>query len=113
MNEITVTYYYIKKAEVETLYVEDGTEKELTDREMKNGHIGDKYETFAKKIENYTLVNKTDNATGEMGDKKIIVKYYYKPKEFNLKIEKWIDSVRIEDKNKKGQKYKEIEITLR
>ena len=106
-DEITVTYYYIKKAEVETLYVEDGTEKELTSREMKNGHIGDKYETFAKKIENYTFVNKTDNATGEMGDKKIIVKYYYKPKEFNLKIEKWIDSVRVEDKNKKGQKYKE------
>lgn len=105
-EDITVVYYYIKRAEIETLYVEEEGEKELAEKDIKNGHIGDKYETSAKDIENYILVKSTENTSGEMKEEKITVKYYYKQKEFNLKIEKWVDSVKIEEKNKKGQTYK-------
>lgn len=105
-EDITVTYYYIKKAEVETLYLEEGEEKELAEKDVKNGHIGDKYETSAKEIDNYIFVKSTENTSGEMGDEKITVKYYYRQKIFNLKVEKWVDSVKIDEKSKKGQTYK-------
>ena len=105
-EETTVTYYYIRKAEVETLYLEEGEEKEISEKYVKNGHIGDKYETTAKDIENYIFVKSTENTSGEMGEEKITVKYYYRKKIFNLKVEKWIDSVNIDEKDKKGQTYK-------
>ena len=105
-EDITVIYYYRKKAEIEILYVEEEGEKELAERDIKNGHVGDKYETSAKDIENYKLVKSTENTSGEMKEEKITVKYYYKQKEFNLKVDKWIDSVNIEGKNKKGQTYR-------
>ena len=41
-----------------------------------------------------------------MEDEKTEVKYYYKKKEFNLKADKWVEKVSIDDKDKKGQGYR-------
>ena len=105
-KDIIVTYYYIKKAEVETLYLEEGKEKELLEKDVKSGHIGDKYETIAKDIENYIFVKSTENTSGEMGEEKITVKYYYRQKVFNLKVEEWVDRVQIDEKSKKVHTHK-------
>ena len=91
---IEVKYYYIKKAKVIVKYLEqDDTPEDTTDNqvlseeEMIEGHENDNYETEAKEIEGYNLVETPENATGSMlitknpdgtYDTEIEVIYYYK-----------------------------------
>ena len=91
---IEVKYYYIKKAKVIVKYLEeDDTPEDTTDNqvlaeeEIIEGHENDNYETEAKEIEGYDLVEIPDNAIGTMVITKnpdgtynteIEVIYYYK-----------------------------------
>ena len=103
---IEVNYYYIKKASVRVQYLEkDDTPNDDTDNkviakeEIINGHENDNYETKAKEINNYVLVETPENATGKMKVKinedgsyetETIVRYYY-VKQAGGVIEKHID----------------------
>ena len=91
---IEVKYYYIKKAKVIVKYLEeDDTPEDTTDNqvlaeeEIIEGHENDNYETEAKEIEGYDLVEIPENAIGTMVITKnpdgtyhteIEVIYYYK-----------------------------------
>ncbi|MBP3502386.1 MAG: MucBP domain-containing protein [Clostridia bacterium] len=82
-------------AKVIVKYLEDGTEKSLSDEDIKNGNVYDKYQTEPKDINYYELVKEKypQNSTGSMTKEDIIVKYYYKKLTFNMKIEKEIEKV--------------------
>ena len=91
---IEVKYYYIKKAKVIVKYLEyDETPEDSTDNQVLEkeetieGHENDSYETEAKEIKDYNLVETTDNTKGIMTitknldgtyDAEIEVIYYYK-----------------------------------
>ena len=94
-EEIVVKYYYERKAEVEVKYLEKGTEYEVGELEIILGHVGDKYETEAKEVPYYRLVEKTENWEGEMTEEKITVKYYYEKQRFNFSVDKWVESVKV------------------
>ena len=90
-----VKYYYQKKSEVEVQYLEKGTEYQIEDNVIIKGYVGDKYNTEAKDIPYYKLVEKATNPSGKMQEEKIIVKYYYEKEIFNLEINKWISNVNV------------------
>lgn len=91
---IEVKYYYIKKAKVIVKYLEeDDTPEDTTDNPILaeevviEGHENDEYETQAKEIEGYNVIETPENATGTMVitknpdgtyDAEIEVIYYYK-----------------------------------
>ncbi len=96
---IEVKYYYIKKASVRVQYLEKGTENKLTEDIVINGHENDSYQTEAKDINNYVLVETPENATGKMEvtinedgsyNTETIVSYYYIKQSGGI-IEKHID----------------------
>ena len=96
-EEIVVTYYYMRPAEVITRYLEEGTEEEIAPEEVTRGHEGDEYVTAAKQIEYYKISKLPDNATGTMKDT-IYVTYYYKKKTVDFSLDKTIDSMKVEGK---------------
>ena len=61
-----VIYYYIKQASVRVQYLEKETQTVLSEETIIKGHEGDKYETKAKDIEGYNLLETPENATGTM-----------------------------------------------
>ena len=108
-EETIVTYYYVRKAEVETRYIDKTTGKELSDAILEEGYEGNDYKTESKEIEFYKLVETPKNATGkykidvtkqedgsEIINKKTIVTYYYEPLKFNLKIKKDISKIMVD-----------------
>ena len=78
-EEITVNYYYEKKATVVVQYIDKLTGEKLDEEEI-TGHIGDKYESTEKEFDGYDLVEKPVNSSGEMKEEKTVVKYYYSRK---------------------------------
>ena len=104
-EEIIVNYYYVRKAkviveyldkytkeklielvEIEDSETEEKTYKEEDSTEIIEGHEGDKYETRVKAFDRYRLVEKPENAEGEMTvtvgedgkvDETTYVRYYY------------------------------------
>ena len=91
-EEQIFTYYYAKNTQVVVKYIEkdlnnDNTEDNdveenarevvLAEKTIIEGHEGKAYETSAKEIENYTLVEDSKNTTGTMTRDEIIVVYYY------------------------------------
>ncbi len=105
-KQIEVIYYYVRPAKVVVRYVEKGTGKDLIEQEEKKGYQDDKYTTEEKHLKFYNLLEKPNNAKGNMTvtikrdkDGKVTVNdttyviYYYEKKPFNLKLEKKIDSI--------------------
>ena len=77
-DTIEVIYYYrVKDAVVNARYLEKGTEKQLATPETKNGKVDEDYETTAKNIEGYQLVEVDGNQTGKYTIEPITVTYYY------------------------------------
>ena len=88
-TEITVEYYYVRKAEVKVEYIDIVTgeklpvDKEIPETSGKDtteyiyGHEGDLYETEEKKFEGYDLVEVSENHKGEMTKEQITVTYKY------------------------------------
>ena len=77
-GQIRVTYYYIKKTEVNVKYVDKETGEEIDEPTNIPGHEGDDYTTAPKDIPGYDLVEKTENEDGTMIVDPIEVIYYYK-----------------------------------
>ena len=77
-GQIRVTYYYIKKTEVNVKYVDKETGEEIDEPTNIPGHEGDDYTTAPKDIPGYDLVEKTENKDGTMTVDPTEVIYYYK-----------------------------------
>ena len=78
-KHVTVEYKRLP-AKVIVQYLEDGTEKELSEETTMSGYVKEEYETEPKEIEGYELVKEKypENSKGSMGENVITVKYYYK-----------------------------------
>ena len=123
-NQIEIVYYYIRKAKVEVKYVDQTTEKEIAESDIINGHQNDEYLTTEKEIQYYKLVESTENITGKMEvkvleteEKKLVndtttVIYYYRPLEFNLKVDKTISKILVngEETNISNNNLAKVEI---
>lgn len=80
-DEIVVNYYYKKQAKVTVKHIDEATGTVLKTEEAVYD-VGDKYATGPETIENYTLNDKKlpGNATGEVKEGGVEVKYYYNKK---------------------------------
>ena len=75
---IEVIYYYrVKDAVVHVRYLEKGTEKVLADPDRIDGKVDDDYQTSAKEIEGYKLIEHTGNEKGKFEVEPLTVTYYY------------------------------------
>ena len=75
---IRVTYYYIKKTEVNVKYVNKETGEEIDVPTNIQGHEGDEYKTEPKDVPGYDLVEEPENKAGTMTAEPIDVIYYYR-----------------------------------
>ena len=106
-------------ARVIVKHVEDGTNRELAEQEEMKGHVDDPYTTSEKEFKYYNLVKEKypSNSKGKMAVKitkdkdgnitiedTIYVIYFYKPKTFNLKVDKEIASLIVNGKEEKIDK---------
>ena len=73
-----VTYYYIKKTEVNVKYVDKETGEEIDEPTNIPGHEGDNYTTEPKDVPGYDLIEEPENKDGTMTADPIDVIYYYK-----------------------------------
>ena len=73
-----VTYYYIKKTEVNVKYVDKETGEEIDEPTNIPGHESDDYTTEPKDVPGYDLVEEPENKDGTMTADPIEVIYYYK-----------------------------------
>ena len=73
-----VTYYYIKKTEVNVKYVDKETGEEIDEPTNIPGHEGDEYKTEPKDVPGYDLVEEPENKDGTMTADPTEVIYYYK-----------------------------------
>ena len=73
-----VTYYYIKKTEVNVKYVDKETGEEIDEPTNIPGHEGDDYTTEPKDVPGYDLVEEPENKDGTMTADPTEVIYYYK-----------------------------------
>ena len=82
IEETKVNYYYTHKAKVTAKYIDKDTGEEISEEEIKEGHVGESYETEEKKIENYDIEKELypKNPKGTMTKEDIEVIYYYKRK---------------------------------
>ena len=91
---IYVTYYYQKKpAEIEVLYKEIGTEKELANKEASVSRVDDTYTTTNKLNEinaangnKYEFVRIDGNATGTYTVEKQTITYWYQKKMAEIEV---------------------------
>ena len=94
-EEIVIKYYYSRKAEVEVKYIEKATGYEISESVIIEGYVADEYKTEQKDLEYYNFIEKTENYEGTMTEEKIEVIYYYERKEFNFKIDNWVQSINV------------------
>ena len=73
-----VTYYYIKKTEVNIKYVDKETGEEIDEPTNIPGHEGDDYTTESKDVPGYDLIEEPENKDGTMTADPVDVIYYYK-----------------------------------
>ncbi len=118
-EETEIIYIYAKTAKLKVKYIDKDTNEEIikitkTDdvgagpvsaqnektSEPKTygyeitGLVGDKYETEQKEIQYYIYVKSTENTKGELKEEDT-VEYYYRKQDFNIGIEKEIESIRL------------------
>ena len=94
-EEIVIKYYYSRKAEVEVKYIEKDTGYEISETVTIDGYVADEYKTEQKDLEYYNFIENTENYEGTMTEEKIEVIYYYERKEFNFKIDNWVQSINV------------------
>ena len=90
---------------VEVNFLEQGTDKVLDTQEIIEGYVGKEYKANAKEIKGYVLLAVAENAEGTMTEDTIVVNYYYRKKDFNLGVTKWVDHVVMGGKTREGQTY--------
>ena len=121
-DDIYVIYYYekipsgtvtVKYVDIETkeeiLYKEEETGEYKTYREQMKGYVGENYQTEAKQIPYYNLVETLipTNKEGKYTQEDIEVTYYYRKQEFNMTIDKNIKQI-----EKDGKQEEKIEEKL-
>ena len=76
---ITVIYYYAKNTKITVKYLEQGTNKVLTEQPeyVQEGYVGKDYSTEQKEIEGYTFVTVEGEVTGSMTEEAKTITYYY------------------------------------
>ncbi len=92
---ITITYKYVKQANVYVDYIDEITGNKLGAASPVKYSEGEEYTTSPMDIDGYTLTRSTENANGTMGREDIYVKYYYK-KNTSVTV-KYIDMVTNEE----------------
>ena len=98
-EEKKITYIYKKPAELEIKYVDEENNKEIADKDIQKGYVGDEYTTTPKDLEFYELIKTPENYKGKLSnDTKVI--YYYRKRVFDLSLNKTIDSMIIDGKVK-------------
>lgn len=103
-KEITITNTIAKiPSKVIVEYIDKSTNEKLDNDIVIDGYVNDEYSTDKKNIEYYNFVESTNNTKGNMSEKTTVVKYYYEKQIFNLKIDKWVDSIKINGNTKKAQ----------
>lgn len=94
-KNITVNYYYKKKATVTVNYYKEGTTEKLAESDILNKYYGDTYDVSNYKDNNnvpskyeYTrfTINTTDELTGTVYIDEIRINYYYKLKDSKVVI---------------------------
>ena len=100
-KNITVNYYYKKKATVTVNYYKEGTTEKLADSDILNKYYGDKYDVISYKDNknistDYKYVSYTstpeNTISGTVSQDTIIVNYYYALKTATLTI-KYLDEL--------------------
>ena len=87
-----------KMGKVIVRYVDVETEEGAYEYEI-TGKIGEAYETKEKEIKYYVLVRSEGNTKGEIKEEEQIVTYYYRKLNFNIGIEKTIETITLNGKN--------------
>lgn len=108
---IEVDYYYLKKADVTTRYVDKITEKDIITPTVQHLHEGEKYETVPQTFDGYDLVESPSNLPKVTPRDGLTITYYYKRK---AKVEaRYVDKETGKDISQKvvieghdGDKYK-------
>ena len=77
-DPITVTYYYIRQANVITKYIDEVTGNEISTQNFDTYDQNSEYGTVKKDIPEYTYTRDTGNTTGTIGIDDVFVTYYYK-----------------------------------
>lgn len=90
MENKTYTALWKKLVKVTTMYLEESTEKEISDSIENIDEDGTSYTTSKKNIDNYKYVRTVGYESGTRNEDDIVVKYYYKKKESTLNI-KYLD----------------------
>ena len=103
-EDIEVIYYYKKKTEVISKYIEKETGKEIEEKETIKGYEGEEYKTNKKDIKNYKLIEEPKNKEGKMTKEPIEVIYYYRKAIFNLSIDKKVKEIQVNGETKKINK---------
>ena len=77
---ITIQYYYIKKSNVTTKYVDENTGNEIPNVQSVTEEYKEKesYNTLKKEIDGYTYTKDSNNTSGTVERDNIEVVYYYK-----------------------------------
>ncbi len=96
---IEVVYYYEKKQAIIEVIYEDEKGKEIY-KEIIEGKVGEKYKVEVKEIENYKIINTSENIEGEYTIEEIVVK---------IKVEKLKVKVTINIVDEKGNIIETIE----
>ena len=98
----------------EILYKEEETGEYKTYREQMKGYVGENYQTEAKEITYYNLVENQipENEEGTYTQEDIEIIYYYRKQEFNMSIDKAIKQIEKDGKQEAGidEKIDKIEI---
>ena len=110
---ITAKYVDIDTKE-EILYKEEEIGEYKTYREQMKGYVGENYQTEAKEIPYYNLVENQipENEEGTYTQEDIEIIYYYRKQEFNMSIDKAIKQIEKDGKQEAGidEKIDKIEI---
>lgn len=124
-EQITVEYYYKKRAKVEIRFIDIDTNKEIIESLIYEGHEGDPYETKLFTNDYYVIAKMPDNQKGTMKAEIIknpdgtltindttYVDYYYRKVKTDFKIDQNISEVILNGEKKKinDGKLEKIEI---
>ena len=98
-------YYIRKKGTLVVKYKDIETGEEIEETITDEDGVGKDYFTHLNNIPGYIFVKDTENTEGKYieGETKVI--YYYRKLVFNLKLDKWVDSIIINGVKQKGNTF--------
>ena len=82
-------------------YIDIDTGEEIYETIETTQKVGNKYTTEQKEIDGYAFVKDTNNTSGTYVEGETKVIYYYRKMTFNLKVDKWLESVSLNETQKK------------